>query len=136
LNRVALFDFLYYIIDIKGFSVLSIRLAHHRGASMASLGTEGKVCGMRKHDAIGVIARELGVPRLRAEEIYGKIIDQMITQLGKGNRVTLSGFGTFEIVTRRPKLGRNPRTGDRLMIPQHLAVKFRMGKTLQRGLAR
>ena len=90
---------------------------------------------MRKSDAIDVIAAEMGTSRSRAEEIYKRIISLMIAQLGKGNRVTLSGFGTFEVVTRRPKLGRNPRTGDRLMIPQHLAVKFRMGKTLQRGLA-
>ncbi|HUX08057.1 MAG TPA: HU family DNA-binding protein [Acidobacteriota bacterium] len=91
---------------------------------------------MRKSDAIDVIAAELDTSRSRAEEIYKRIVNLMITHLGKGNRVTLSGFGTFEVVTRRPKLGRNPRTGDRLMIPQHLAVKFRMGKTLQRGLAR
>jgi DNA-binding protein HU-beta len=90
---------------------------------------------MRKNDAINVIASELGISRARAEEVYETVIGQMITQLAKGNRVTLSGFGTFEVVTRRPKLGRNPRTGDRLMIPQHQAVKFRMGKTLLRGLA-
>ncbi len=89
---------------------------------------------MRKDDAIKTIASELRIPRSKGEEIYNRIIGLMMEQLGKGNRVTLSGFGTFEVVTRRPKLGRNPRTGERLLIPQHQAVRFRVGKTLQRLL--
>jgi DNA-binding protein HU-beta len=91
---------------------------------------------MRKKDGLDVIADELQVSRARAEEIYTSIIQNMLTQLGKGNRVTLSGFGTFEVVTRKPKLGRNPRTGERLMIPQHLSVRFRMGKSLLRAMKR
>ena len=87
---------------------------------------------MRKSDALNVISNALEITRSQAERVYDSIIDNMVQQLGKANRVTLSGFGTFEVVTRRPKLGRNPRTGERLMIDQHLAVRFRMGKTLQR----
>ena len=87
---------------------------------------------MRKSDALNVISNALEITRSQAERVYDSIIGNMVQQLGKANRVTLSGFGTFEVVTRRPKLGRNPRTGGRLMIDQHLAVRFRMGKTLQR----
>jgi len=89
---------------------------------------------MKKSDAINIIAGELNITLSRAKKVYEAIIRRIIEQLSKGNRVTLSGFGTFEIVTRRAKLGRNPRSGERLLIPQHLAVRFRMGKNLVRSM--
>lgn len=89
---------------------------------------------IKKDNIIKGIAAELNKSLSEAEGIYGTIVSEMISQLGKGNTVKLSGFGTFQVVSRQPKLGRNPRTGARLHIPQHKSVKFKMGKHLLRGL--
>lgn len=89
---------------------------------------------IKKENIIRGIADELDKTLSDAEGIYSTIVGEVISQLGKGNTVKLSGFGTFEVVSRQPKLGRNPRTGDRLYIPQHKSVKFKMGKHLFSGL--
>lgn len=89
---------------------------------------------VKKEKIIREIAAELNKSLSDAEGIYSTIVSEMITQLGKGNTVKLSGFGTFQVVNRQPKLGRNPRTGDRLFIPNHKSIKFKMGKNLLSGL--
>jgi DNA-binding protein HU-beta len=88
--------------------------------------------GLRKKDLVQRISAELEMSLADAEEIYDAIIVEMLRQLGEGDTVKLSGFGSFQIVSREPKLGRNPRTGERLKIPRHTSVKFKMGKSLLR----
>ncbi len=89
---------------------------------------------MRKKDAVSDISEKLSVNLSRAEEIYNFIISQLIEQLGKGNRVTLSSFGSFQVVMRHSKLGVNPRNGEKLQIPQHLSVKFKMSRKLGQSI--
>ena len=89
---------------------------------------------MRKKDLIKEIADELEVARPRAEEIYSTIVKEMMGELGRGRRMTLSGFGTFHVVNRRSKLGRNPRTGEILQVPEHRSVKFNAGRNLVESL--
>lgn len=86
--------------------------------------------GIKKRHIIRQIADELKTSLVEAEKIYDIIIAEMTNQLGKQRTVKLSGFGSFRVVKRQPKLGRNPRTGDRLHIPGHASVKFKMGKHL------
>ena len=86
--------------------------------------------GVKKRHIIRRIASELSVPLAEADKIYTVIVDEMLEQLGKRKAVKLSGFGSFQVVHRQPKLGRNPRTGERLHIPKHASVKFKMGKHL------
>lgn len=89
---------------------------------------------IKKKDIIHKISADLDVSLIVAEGIYNTIIDEMMAELGNGETVKLSGFGSFQVVTRQPKLGRNPRTGDRLQIPKHLSVKFKMGKNLIKAM--
>ena len=90
--------------------------------------------GVKKRHIIRRIASELNVSLTEADKIYNVIIDEMLEQLGKRRAVKLSGFGSFQVVNREPKLGRNPRTGERLHIPRHASVKFKMGKHLMNVL--
>ena len=89
---------------------------------------------MKKKDLILRIADDLDVTQKRAEEIYEAIFSEIINNLSKGSDIKLSGFGSLQIINRKTKLGRNPRTGERLEIPQHPSVKFRMGKNLTKKL--
>ena len=54
--------------------------------------------------------------------------------LKKGDSVAISGFGSFKVVERATRKGRNPRTGKELQIPAAKAVKFTAGKGLKEGL--
>jgi DNA-binding protein HU-beta len=85
---------------------------------------------MRKSDLIREIACELGISLNRAKTIYSTIMSEMMAGLRKGKRMTLSGFGSFRVVRCRQRAGRNPRTGENLRVPEHNAVKFKVGKRL------
>ena len=58
------------------------------------------------------------------------MLSTMAEAMEEGERVTLVGFGSFSIVERAPRLGRNPKTGESVPIPPRKAVKFRPGKEL------
>lgn len=57
----------------------------------------------------------------------------VVEVLIKNGRVEIDGFGTFELIKRKPRIARNPRTGDRIDLPAKVAVKFKAARTLKRG---
>ena len=59
------------------------------------------------------------------------IIDSLANQLAKGDRVELRGFGSFSVRTRPPRLGHNPRTGDKVHVPEKNVLNFRAGIELR-----
>ena len=70
----------------------------------------------------------------QAEAAYDKLFDIIGATLQKGDAVSISGFGSFKIVERKARKGRNPRTGKEIQIPASKAVKFTPGKTLKESL--
>jgi DNA-binding protein HU-beta len=58
----------------------------------------------------------------------------MAGAMEEGERVTLVGFGSFSVIDRAPRLGRNPKTGEEVPIPSRRAVRFRPGKDLIRKI--
>jgi DNA-binding protein HU-beta len=65
-----------------------------------------------------------------------KVIDTMVTVIGdvlkkKGGKVTLVGFGTFKVIEKKAKVGRNPKTGAKINIPKKKVPKFVVGKELK-----
>jgi integration host factor subunit beta len=60
----------------------------------------------------------------------------VVEVLIKNGRVEIDGFGTFELVKRKPRIARNPRTGDRIDLPAKVAVKFKAARTLKRDAER
>jgi len=63
-----------------------------------------------------------------------KIIIREIENSKNGNKIQISGFGTFHIKKRAPKIGRNPKTKEEKVIPERLGVSFKAGKVLERRL--
>src|SRR5262245_26201146 len=92
---------------------------------------------MNKAELIERLAQKTGLPGKDARTAVEAIFDTepgtgLITdELDQGGKVTISGFGTFEVRTRRPRQGRNPRTGDLLTIPASRAPVFKAGKPLK-----
>jgi integration host factor subunit beta len=60
------------------------------------------------------------------------IIEKIISELARGGRVEIRGFGAFSLKHRKPKIGRNPRTGVAVSIPQKYSVYFKPGADLKK----
>jgi integration host factor subunit beta len=60
------------------------------------------------------------------------IIEKMITELASGGRVEIRGFGAFSLKHRKAKIGRNPKTGVAVSIPQKYTVYFKPGSDLKK----
>jgi len=86
---------------------------------------------MTKAELVDAIAKSAGITKVNAEKALGAFVDAVTGALQKGGRVTLVGFGTFEVSTRKARTGRNPQTGKEITIPAAKLPKFRAGKTLK-----
>tara|TARA_E500000331_G_scaffold107860_1_gene104754 strand:- start:1124 stop:1306 length:183 start_codon:yes stop_codon:yes gene_type:complete len=58
----------------------------------------------------------------------------MISALSKGNRIEVRGFGTFAVNVRPERLGRNPKTGESVLVPEKKVLHFKCGKDLKKKL--
>jgi DNA-binding protein HU-beta len=70
----------------------------------------------------------------QAEAAYEGLFKILSDTLKHGDSVAISGFGSFKVVERKARKGRNPRTGEEIRIPARKAVKFTPGKTLKESL--
>ncbi len=81
-----------------------------------------------KTDLVSRMAKEVGTPKMAAEEALSGILDFVAETLAKGGKVSIAGFGVFEVTHRAERAGRNPRTGESLQIPASNSVRFKAGK--------
>ena len=77
------------------------------------------------------IAQSAEVSKSAAERAVDALVSAIKTSLKKGDMVTLVGFGTFYVGTRKARQGRNPRTGESISIAAAKIPKFRAGKALK-----
>ena len=85
---------------------------------------------MNKAKLIADIAESAEMTKVAAGKALDRVLAHMADAMERGERVTLSGFGSFRVVERAEQKGRNPQTGQPLTIPAHNVVKFRPGKRL------
>ncbi len=86
---------------------------------------------MTKADLVEKIAEKANLTKADAERSLNAFIDAVETTLVKDGKLTLTGFGTFAVETRKERKGRNPQTGAEITIPASKVVKFRPGKLLK-----
>lgn len=85
---------------------------------------------MNKGDLVNEVAKVVKTKK-DAQAALDCVISSITKALKKGEDVTLTGFGTFKVVKRKARKGRNPRTGEELKIKASKAPKFVAGKTLK-----
>ena len=90
---------------------------------------------MTKAELIDAVAKSAGITKAAAEKAVGGFICAVTDSLKKGDRVTLVGFGSFEVTTRKARTGRNPQTGKEIKIAAAKVPKFRPGKALKDAVA-
>ncbi len=86
---------------------------------------------MTKAELIDKIASGTGLSKADASRALDSTLNSVKSALKKGQKVTLVGFGTFSVVKRKSRKGRNPRTGDVITIPAAKVPKFTAGKSLK-----
>ena len=89
---------------------------------------------MTKADLIESVASKLDLPKGQAERAVNTIFDDIVAALRNGDKVNISGFGTFTVSNRKARTGRNPKTGEPIEIPASRSAKFKAGKTLKEAL--
>ena len=90
---------------------------------------------MTKSDLIERLSAKAELPRPRAEELVDFLLNDVTEALKKGEKVNISGFGTFTVSARKARTGRNPKTGEPIEIPASRSAKFKVGKTLKEALS-
>jgi integration host factor subunit beta len=86
---------------------------------------------MTKADLIEEIAREVKMTRKDAETIIETIFDSVVRALRRGDKVEIRGLGSFRTRLRPPRVGRNPKTGERVEVPAKRVPHFRPSKELK-----
>ena len=86
---------------------------------------------MNKSELVYEVTNRLDVTRKEAEDVIDCFLDLIAENLANGDKVVLSGFGTFEIRNRVSRSGVNPRTGERIYIPCQKTPAFKVGKILK-----
>ncbi len=86
---------------------------------------------MNKTELIDAVAQSADLSKAAAGRAVDGMIEEISKALKKGDKVTLIGFGTFEVRTRAARTGRNPRTGEELKIKASKVPAFKAGKKLK-----
>ncbi len=86
---------------------------------------------MNKAELVEEVVNETGLTRRTAREAVNTVTSVITDALARGEKVTLVGFGTFKVMQRKARTGRNPQTGQSIQIPAKKAPKFRPGKGLR-----
>ncbi len=86
---------------------------------------------MNKTELVSAMAEQAGISKKDAEKALKAFTDVVASELKKGEKIQLVGFGTFEVVERAAREGRNPQTKEPMQIPASKAPKFKPGKALK-----
>ncbi len=86
---------------------------------------------MTKADLIDEVSRIAELTRKDSETIVESIFDSVVNSLRAGDKIEIRGFGSFRTRQRKPRVGRNPKTGDRVEVPAKKIPFFKPSKELK-----
>lgn len=95
---------------------------------------EGGERKMTKADLIEIVAKKVNLTNKAARESVIAMLDGIRDTLKKGDKVVLTGFGTFSVRSRAARKGRNPQTGATIQIPAKKTPGFTAGKALKKAI--
>jgi DNA-binding protein HU-beta len=83
---------------------------------------------MNKGELVAKISEDLDMTQKQVDEVVSALLEEVKSQVAKGEKITLTGFGTFQKRDRKGRTGRNPRTGEEIKIPASSVPAFSAGK--------
>jgi nucleoid DNA-binding protein len=84
-----------------------------------------------KKEIVKTISEAIGMTQLKTKEIVQKTFDAIVETLVEEKRIELRNFGVFEVKERAARKARNPRTGQRVDVPEKFVVTFKPGKEME-----
>ena len=90
---------------------------------------------MTKRELVIRVANQLEMTQSEVAKVIENVFDTISSSLAEGERWELRDFGVFEVKTRASRIGRNPRTGDQVPVPERRVVTFRPGKKMKEIIA-
>ncbi len=86
---------------------------------------------MNKSDLVTLVSEKMAQPKKKAEDVVNHIFDMMSGRLGDGGRIEIRGFGSFVTKDYESYTGRNPRTGESIVVNPKKLPYFKVGKELK-----
>jgi nucleoid DNA-binding protein len=87
-----------------------------------------------KKELIDRIADKTQAKRVLVKQVVQTFLDEVITELGRNNRLEFRDFGVFETRTRAARVAQNPKTLERVDVPAKRTVKFKIGRLMKQSL--
>lgn len=84
-----------------------------------------------KKDLVDRIADRVGQKRVIVKRIVQEFLDEIVSELGDGKRLEFRDFGVFEIRERKARIAQNPKTMEKVPVPEKRTVKFKMGRLMK-----
>lgn len=91
---------------------------------------------MKKTDLVEAVAVRLDSSKEDALNAVNAVIDEIVYRVTAGEKVTVTGFGTFEAAHREARTANNPRTGEPMQVKAHALPRFKPGATFKRAVNR
>ena len=101
---------------------------------LARQGSGKGIVGVNKLELVNAVADKAELTKRDAERAVNAVVESIEEALKAGDRVSLVGFGTFEVRDRKPRVGRNPQTGQEIRIPAGKVPSFKAGKGLKESV--
>jgi|SRR5262245_46813819 integration host factor subunit alpha len=95
---------------------------------------EKKEGTMTKADIVEAIYEKIGFSKKESADIVELVFDTMKETLEKGEKIKISGFGNFVVRSKKPRIGRNPQTGEEIEISARRVLTFRPSQVLKSAL--
>ncbi|MDD5496681.1 MAG: integration host factor subunit beta [Candidatus Omnitrophica bacterium] len=89
---------------------------------------------MTKKDIVLKISEDTGLKQIDVKRIVQRTFDAIIEALSKGETIELRNFGIFKVKSRKPRIGRNPKTGVTVPIPEKKVVSFKSGMVMKKSV--
>lgn len=86
---------------------------------------------MNKTELVSSIADKNNITKKDAEGLVDGLIETIIDALNEGDKVNINGFGVFDVKVSPERRGRNPRTGEEIIIQEHKSVTFKASKSIK-----
>lgn len=107
------------------------------GGAIRGAGRDPRVAkNTTKKHLIDSVAARTGMKRADVKLVVQTLLDQIVDELGKGNRLELRDFGVFEVRERAQREAQNPKTMEKVVVPPKRAVKFKSGRKMCEAMER
>ncbi len=87
---------------------------------------------MTKKDIVLKISEDTDIKQIDVKKVVQMTLDHIVSALSRGETVELRNFGVFKVKSRRSRIGRNPKTGQTVPIPERKVVSFKVGMVMKK----